>query len=145
MLQTSMPVRMSAECLRNACTNAFTRLSGCCWNACKNFSNAAEMLSECFGDACRMLADSVCENDRRVLQEFWQNVALLLPHSLIACQNAVGMFVECYPNTGMPLAECNQNPELQLRAHSAPFIWVHSGGACDFFSTRSPYLISMLF
>ena len=42
------------------------------------------MLSECFGDACGMLADSALENDRRMLQEYWQTDALLLPDELIA-------------------------------------------------------------
>ena len=84
MLQTSLPVRMSAECLQNVYANAFTRLSGCCCNACKNSSNAAEMLSECFGDACGMLADSELKNDRRMLQEYWQTDAILLPDELIA-------------------------------------------------------------
>ena len=84
ILQTSLPVRMSAECLQNVYANVFTRLSGRCWNACKHFSNAAELLSGCFGNAKGLLADSALKNDHRMRWECWQTDALLLPDELLA-------------------------------------------------------------
>ena len=96
------------------CQKVFRMLAKC-------FLNAVRMLSECLWDACRMLADSAHQNDCRMPQECWQNVVLLLPDSPIACQKAVGMLAECYPSPGMPVAECNQKPEL-LRVHSAGLI-----------------------
>ena len=67
-----------------------------------------------------MLADSELKNDRRMLQEYWQTDALLLPDELIARQNDVRTFVEHSATAGMPKVECNHIPELQLRVHSAP-------------------------
>ena len=96
----------------------------------KCFLNSAGMLS--LGHACRMLADSVRQHDCRMLRECWQNYALLLSDASIACQKAAGMLIECYPNPGMPLAECDQNPEL-LRVHSARPIWMHSACAREGF------------
>ena len=85
------------------------------------FLNGVGMLSKSLWDACRMLADSGHQIDCRKLRECWQNVVLLLPDAPIACQKAVGMLAECYPSPGMPVAECNQKPEL-LRVHSAELI-----------------------
>ena len=87
----------------------------------KCFPNAVGMLSECLWDACRMLADGADQNDCRMLRECWHDVVLLVPDAPIACQKAVGMLAECYPNLEMPVAGCNQNPKV-LRVHSARLI-----------------------
>ena len=71
---------MLAECLRKCLHKAVRMLLECL----QKLSHAAEMLSECFGDACGMLADSALENDRRMLQGCWQTDTLLLPDELIA-------------------------------------------------------------
>ena len=107
-------IRQPHGSLSEGCQKAVRLLAKC-------FLNAVGMLSECLWDACRVLADSAQKNDCRMLRECWQNVVLLLPDAPIACQKAVRTLAACYPNPEIPLAGCNQNPEL-LRVHSARLI-----------------------